>query len=439
MSKFISFTVVLFLGIFLLSSCEQLSLGFMDEETIVHSQEQAEPDADAKYKYVPAEENKIDGQYIVLFSESFLPAGAVKNPSTGTRVENSRIAERNHKEASEKIYAFLKNKGIRAERILAVYTEALSGFAAKLDQTEVEELLVDPNILAIEEDRMVTISAEAGASETSFNNAGQYVPCGITRHGGFRNNTNPDKFIWILDTGIAPHSDLNIVREYSATFVGGNWGDCHGHGTHVAGIAAAKNNSFGVVGMSAGAPVVSVRVLGGPCGQSAQGSTSQILRGVDYVARYDERGDVMNMSLGGYVGASCGSYNSSYRIALTNIGNGGTWVILAAGNRRPNASVADNAALIEPACINGTRILTVANMDCYNRWNFGSNYGIPPIDWIAVGTDVVSTYLNNNYNSLSGTSMAAPMVAGIVHARGSAPRRCGSVTIGGVSYPVACR
>jgi subtilisin family serine protease len=144
----------------------------------------------------------------------------------------------------------------------------------------------------------------------------------------------------------------------------------------------------------------------------------------------------MNLSLGGYYGSTC-STNSSYKTSVTSVANGGTRVAIASGNNNANA------AYYQPGCLNGTNIYTVTNMRCnktyYNDATYGGNYGRPPVDYIATGTSVYSTYLNGGYATLTGTSMATPHVAGIMHVRQAAPATNGNVTYNSVSYPIAVK
>jgi subtilisin family serine protease len=380
-------------------------------------------------KYIPAKGQRVTGRYIVqLTNETMMPGSLLDTLSKTNREALAKSAEKRLTERSQQMDGLFKEWGIGKDKILYVYTEAISGFSADLTEDEVSKLLADKRVLSLTEDQLVEL--EMPKFEAVGMPKTQTTPCGITRHNG--PSTGPSsKWIWIVDSGIFQHSDLNVVTNstFAKSFVGGSpFDDCLGHGTHVAGTAAAKNNSMGVVGMSAGASVVPVRVFGCNSG----GTLTGILAGINHVALYDEAGDVCNLSLGNYYGSGCSMY-SPYKNAVNNLAVSGTWVVIAAGNDGANA------ANFEPGCLNGTRILTVANMDCSNNWNWGSNFGIGPIDWIAVGTNVLSTWPGNQYNYLTGTSMSAPHVAGIVHARQSNPVQCGWVYRYNVGYKVACR
>lgn len=378
----------------------------------------------------------IPGQYIVMFKDtSIKPASKVLAKANFTDREEKGKAVRGISEISiQKMNGILSKNNLDESTVLNYYTTKVSGIAIQLSDDQLNQLAKDDNVVSIEFDRVVELpkfDVEEIVPAKASSKMVQSTPCGISRAGGAVNGTDKDSWIWVIDSGIdLDHPDLNVVTNstYARSFVGGSADDCNGHGTHVAGTAAAIDNNIGVVGVSAGAAVVPVRVFG--C--SGGSPTSTIIAAIDHVGQYDLAGDVANLSLGGFFGSGCSSF-SSYRSAVTSLAQGGTRISIAAGN-----SSAD-AANYQPACINGTNIYTVANMTCDGQFWSTSNYNMDPIDVIATGRSVLSTYINGGYATLTGTSMAAPHVAGIMHARNSGPRTSGSVSNRGENYPIAIR
>ena len=296
-----------------------------------------------------------------------------------------------------------------AKNIYKAYGTALQGFAAKLTEKQAESLKNDPRVASVEPDRILSINYKVKKSNANMMFA-QSTPWGINRVGSAN---GAGKTAWVIDTGVdLDHPDLNVDVSRSVSFAGIYWwiwrigddtnpDDGNGHGTHVAGTIAAKNNGNGVVGVAYNATVVGVKVLA----SNGSGSTSDIIDGVDYVAANASAGDVANMSLGG--GASSALDN-----AVRNLGNQGVLVALAAGNESQNANN------VSPARTNHGNVVTVSAMDINDDFASFSNYG-SPVDFCAPGVSVNSTWRGGGYRSISGTSMASPHVAGLLLLKGS--------------------
>lgn len=394
-------------------------------------QNNSREDAAAQNRSIEFLENSIPGQYVVMIDNSVIPSSKSQEPRFSTRAEKSAWSAQRSVEIQASLRAFLKRMDIREEAVFAWYTSAFTGFAANLSEEQARRLLASPEVADIQYDQEVKLDPVEVIEIADPRSAprADVIPCGVAATG-YGDGSTKDEWIWIVDSGIdLTHPDLNVVTNstYAKTYVGGTPDDCNGHGSHVAGTAAAKSNGSGVIGVSAGAAVVPVRVFNCTGGSA----TSTILSGINHVAANDLAGDVMNLSLGGYFGSNCAN-NSTYRSAVLSVANGGTHVAIAAGNSSANA------ALYQPACISGTRIYTIASMTCSGAWSSFSNFGRPPIDWIAPGSSIYSTYKDGGYATLSGTSMATPHVAGILHQRNAAPVNCGTVVRSGVSYPKAC-
>jgi subtilisin len=213
--------------------------------------------------------------------------------------------------------------------------------------------------------------------------------------------------IAVLDTGVDPnHPDLksNIVKGMNfTTSNAADYIDRQGHGSHCAGIIAGVNNGFGIVGVAPEAKLYIGKVLG----DNGQGSLDAIVKGIDWAI--SEQVDVISMSLG------CGTDpGPAFHAAFQRARQAGIVIVAASGNE--NTTCGWPAAY--PECI------AVAAVDqTFGRAGF-SNYG-EAVDVAAPGVDILSTYMNGQYAKLSGTSMATPMVAGVVALMQSFCRKMG--------------
>ncbi|RXJ01641.1 peptidase S8 [Anaerobacillus alkaliphilus] len=251
-----------------------------------------------------------------------------------------------------------------------------------LPKKAAEALAKNPNIAYIEEDAPVEATAQTtpwGVSHiraTTVHSWGNYG-------SGVR--------VAVLDTGIASHTDLRISGGASFISSEPSYQDYNGHGTHVAGTIAALNNSYGVIGVAPSVNLYAVKVLD----RNGSGSLSGIAKGIEWAVNNNM--DIVNMSLGGSSGST------ALQQAADNAYNRGVLLIAAAGNTGSNG-------IQFPARYNS--VIAVGAVNSSNQRASFSTYG-SQLELMAPGVNVQSTYLNNTYSSLNGTSMAAPHVAAV--------------------------
>lgn len=326
--------------------------------------------------------DKIEGSYICVFKAGAVARGSVRS------------------EASRAAGAGLKH----------VYDASIHGFSTNASATAVANMRSrNPNIAYCEQDQEVD-AIQSGPLD--FRVVGrpappppqQSVPWGVARVKGGAGTGSGSGTAWVIDTGIdLDHPDLNVDSSRSRSFIRDvSPDDGNGHGSHVAGIIGARDNGVGVIGVSPGATLVAVRVLD----RNGRGANSDVIAGVNYVAANGQAGDVANMSLGGSVSTALDS-------AVIAAAATGVKFTLAAGNE------SDSATNHSPARANGPNVYTVSSFAKNDQWSSFSNYGNPPVDYAEPGSSIPSTYKDGGYATLSGTSMAAPHLAGILLTRSS--------------------
>ena len=198
--------------------------------------------------------------------------------------------------------------------------------------------------------------------------------------------------VMVIDTGWSNHSDLGENSVKGICTVDGRIDDKEGHGTHCAGIIAAKNNTSGMVGVAPKAKVVAVKALG----DDGSGSFAAIAKALEYAI--ETKPTVISMSLGA---PSC---TGRVEKAIKKLYEMNIPIICAAGN--------DGKRGVDYPAKYPETIAVAAYDKSGNIANF-SAVG-KEVDWAAPGVNIYSTYLNDKYAILSGTSMACPFVAGIV-------------------------
>ncbi|KKW17744.1 MAG: Serine protease [Candidatus Kaiserbacteria bacterium GW2011_GWA1_50_28] len=382
--------------------------------------------ADLRAERGVAREERIPGQYIVVFKD--FPAGQ-------NAAEQAVGAEDIEKDILSRT---------RGERLHS-YRSAINGFSARLSPSELDAIKSDPRVAFISEDRVVSIdvtsrerdvaifSANArdrwpmsAAEQSTPTISSQTLPTGIDRINAETSaNKGAGIHVAVIDTGIQKsHPDLagNIAGGKNCSS-GTSYNDGNGHGTHVAGTIAGINNDVGVVGVAPEAKLWAVRVLD----NAGNGTWSSVICGLDFVtSKAPANGgpiQVANMSLsgGGVSDNNCGNSNKdALHKAVCRARDAGVTIVVAAGNSAADSSTQvpaayDDAVITVSALVDSDGAPDGKGAGTYygpdDTFATFSNFG-NVVDVGAPGVSIYSTWINNGYSTISGTSMASPHVAG---------------------------
>jgi aqualysin 1 len=294
-------------------------------------------------------------------------------------------------------YIVVLNEGANPRSVAAVagvsprfvYTAALNGFSAQLNAGQLNALQHNPNVAYVEQDQVATATTvQSGATwgldridqrDLPLSGTYTYTPTGA----GVR--------AYIVDTGIlTSHTQFGGRASVGYDAMGGSGQDCNGHGTHVAGTVGGST-----YGVAKGVTLIAVRVL--DCAGS--GTNSGVIAGMDWVANNRVLPAVANMSLGG-------GFSQAVNDAATRMTNAGVSLAVAAGNENQDACNTSPGSAPSAISVGAT-----TSSDA--RASF-SNWGTC-VDVFAPGNSITSSWYSSTTatNTISGTSMASPHVAGV--------------------------
>ncbi|MEV4945141.1 S8 family peptidase [Streptomyces sp. NPDC053755] len=319
------------------------------------------------------------------------PEGVIQNAGAPGTVTGSYIVTLDESAQAETA----KGRAVAAEygaTIKKTYTSALNGYHVELSEAQAKKLAADPAVRSVVQNRVFTVSGTQPSPPSWGLDRVDQRALPLNQSYTYPDTAGQGVTAYIIDTGVRiSHSDFGgrAANGYDAIDNDNVAQDGHGHGTHVAGTVAG--NAYGVAKK---AKIVGVRVLD----NQGSGTTAQVVAGIDWVTRNAVKPAVANMSLGGGI-------DSALDTAVRNSIASGVTYAVAAGNDSSNASNYSPARVAEAITVGST-----TNTDARSSF---SNYGTV-LDLFAPGSSITSAWNSSDSatNTISGTSMATPHVAG---------------------------
>jgi len=273
--------------------------------------------------------------------------------------------------------------------------QQINAISADIPESTIDKIKKNPRIRYVEDDAWVH-------TEKKVVQAPQQIDWGVYRvnaPGAWDSSTGSDVKIAVIDTGISKnHPDLNVNS--GVNLIGKlhnkKWDDDNGHGTHVAGIIAACNNSIGVIGVAPDVELYAVKVLDSYGG----GRISDVIEGIEWAVLNNM--DIISMSLG------TDAYSQALDDTCNNAYGSGILLVAATGNNGDGNLSTDD--VMYPARFDS--VIGVSAVDYDNIAPLWSADGCE-VELAAPGVNIYSTWLDGGYATRSGTSMATPFVSGV--------------------------